>query len=262
MPDVIRIGSRVLRSEDHALLTGSTRYLADVAHHDHPGHLHAAFVRSHVAFGTVTAIDTWEAEAVPGVVAVFTAADLGLGAVRGHHMLPPSFDRPPLADGTVRFVGDPVAVVVATSRPVAVDAAGLVQVDVDHRSPAEPVALRVPAGRRRRARHHRRCGADRAGRLREPARRQRADGERRCPRDTRPVTARRVVVDAAGAPGARRDRRHSASSLRSSGARAPGGRWRIRRQVRTVRPRPSSWPPSHAASARRCSGCRRAPRTC
>ena len=61
----------------------------------------------------------------------FTAADLGIGAVRPHPMLPPVFDRPPLAVDVVRFVGDPVAVVVADTRAHALDAAELVDVRLE-----------------------------------------------------------------------------------------------------------------------------------
>ena len=63
--------------------------------------------------------------------AVLTAADLGIGAVRPHPMLPPVFDRPPLAIDVVRFVGDPVAVVVADTRAHALDAAELVDVRLE-----------------------------------------------------------------------------------------------------------------------------------
>jgi carbon-monoxide dehydrogenase large subunit len=63
------------------------------------------------------------------VVAVLTAEDLGLEPLRSHHMLPPVFDRPPLAHALVRFVGEPIAVVVARTREAAVDAADLVAVD-------------------------------------------------------------------------------------------------------------------------------------
>jgi carbon-monoxide dehydrogenase large subunit len=128
-PDVAtRRGGR--RTEDRALLTGAARYVADVAHHEHPGHLHAVFVRSDVAGGRILHIDRDAAAASPDVVAVLTGEDLDLGQLRGHHMLPPAFDRPPLARATVGFAGDPVAVVVARTRQAAVDAAELVTLDV------------------------------------------------------------------------------------------------------------------------------------
>ncbi|HZP30932.1 MAG TPA: xanthine dehydrogenase family protein molybdopterin-binding subunit [Acidimicrobiia bacterium] len=103
------------------------RYLADL-----PGPaLHAVFVRSQVAHGRVVALDTETARSAPGVVAVLTAADLRLGPVRGHPMLDARHARPPLASDELRFVGEPVAVVVAESAACAVDAAELVVVDVE-----------------------------------------------------------------------------------------------------------------------------------
>ena len=76
-------------------------------------------------------MDTTDAEAMPGVLGVHTSQTLTLAPVQGFVMLPPVFSRPPLADGTVRFVGDIVAVVVAETRAQAVDAAELVVVDYD-----------------------------------------------------------------------------------------------------------------------------------
>src|SRR5262245_36168150 len=73
------LGNRVLRTEDPGLLTGSARYLADLPF-DEP--LYAVFVRSELAHGTISSIDTAEAAAMPGVVAVWTADDL---AVAPHH---------------------------------------------------------------------------------------------------------------------------------------------------------------------------------
>ena len=116
-----------LRVEDGPLLRGQGRYLADLA----GPRLHAAFVRSAVAHGRVVAVDTGPARSAPGVVAVLTAADLGLAPLHGHPMLDARFTRPPLAEGEVRFVGDPLAVVVAETAALAVDAAELVVVDVE-----------------------------------------------------------------------------------------------------------------------------------
>jgi aerobic carbon-monoxide dehydrogenase large subunit len=122
------LGNPVRRTEDPAVLTGEVRYFDDfpVA-----GQLHVAFVRSTIAHARIESIDTSGATGMPGVVAVYTAADLGLAPVLGFAMLPPAFGRPPLADGTVRFVGDIVAAVVAESRAQAVDAAEMVVVDYD-----------------------------------------------------------------------------------------------------------------------------------
>ncbi|MCU1485447.1 MAG: putative carbon monoxide dehydrogenase large subunit [Actinomycetia bacterium] len=116
-----------LRIEDDALLRGQRRYVDDLG----TDHLRVAFVRSTMAHARITAIGVAGAAAAPGVVGVFTAADLRLGHLRGHPMLDPGFDRPPLAEGEVRFVGEPVAVVVARTRAEAVDAVELVLVDLE-----------------------------------------------------------------------------------------------------------------------------------
>jgi carbon-monoxide dehydrogenase large subunit len=123
-------GARVHRVEDARLLTGTGTYVDDISL---PGILHAAFVRSPFPRAAVRAISTAAACAVPGVVAVFTAADLNPGAKEQWHTSvgpkSPETPRPPLADGEVRFVGDPVALVVAESRYLAEDGADLVEVD-------------------------------------------------------------------------------------------------------------------------------------
>jgi carbon-monoxide dehydrogenase large subunit len=67
---------------------------------------------------------------MPGVVAILTAADLGLPPRVGFPMVPPALARPPLAEGKVRFVGEPVAVVVAETRETAVDASQAVSIDL------------------------------------------------------------------------------------------------------------------------------------
>jgi len=128
----------MVRLEDDELLRGRARFVGDLL----DGALHAVFVRAQVAHGTLRSIDTADAQAWPGVVAVLTAADLSLGPLRSHAALASVFDRPPLAEGRVRFVGEPVAVVVATDRALAVDAAEAVVVDVD---PLAPVVDQVAA---------------------------------------------------------------------------------------------------------------------
>ncbi len=95
------------------------------------GVAHVAFVRSTIAHALIEAVDTSEAETMPGVLGVYSSANLELPPVQGFVMLPPAFSRPPLAVGTVRFVGDIVAVVVAETRAQAVDAAEMVIVDYD-----------------------------------------------------------------------------------------------------------------------------------
>ena len=97
--------------------------------------LHAYFVRSPHARAAIRAIDTSAALALPGVHFVFTAADLNPDVKEQWHTSigpeSPETPRPPLAEGEVRFVGDPVALVVATSRALAQDAAELVDVDYE-----------------------------------------------------------------------------------------------------------------------------------
>ena len=108
-------------------MTGSARYTDDLAI---PGALHAVFVRSAVAHARITGLDTSEAAAMPGVVAVLTAADLDLPPL-DPGMGPAELARPPLARDVVRFLGEAVAVVVAATREQALDGAELVAVDYD-----------------------------------------------------------------------------------------------------------------------------------
>jgi carbon-monoxide dehydrogenase large subunit len=103
--------------------------------------LHACFVRSPFARARIDGIDVEAARALPGVHAVFVAADLNPGVHEAWFSLMgrdiPDTPRPPLAEAEVRFVGDPVALVVATDRYVAEDAVDLVDVDYD---PLPPLA--------------------------------------------------------------------------------------------------------------------------
>jgi aerobic carbon-monoxide dehydrogenase large subunit len=122
------LGHPVQRIEDRPILEGAARYLDDLAL---PGALHAVFVRSTVAHARLLAVDTEAAGSMPGVAAVFTAADLGLDPVRPMSKVPRAMARPPLAEDTVRFVGDAIALVVAETRIAAADAAGEVVVDYD-----------------------------------------------------------------------------------------------------------------------------------
>ncbi|MGH9004258.1 MAG: xanthine dehydrogenase family protein molybdopterin-binding subunit, partial [Acidimicrobiia bacterium] len=132
MPGSI-LGHPVQRTEDPKILLGATRYVDDL---EEPGALHALFVRSTMAHARLEGIDTGEAAAVPGVVGVFTAADLDLADLAPLAMVPTPMGRPPLARDTVRYVGEAVAVVVAESRGAAADAAGEVIVDYE---PLPPV---------------------------------------------------------------------------------------------------------------------------
>jgi len=126
------LGHVVDRREDPALLQGLARFLADL---DAPDALHAVFVRSHVAHGLLTSIETTEARAQPGVVTVLTADFLRLPDLpelpRAGSTPRPELGRPCLARGRVRFVGEAVAVVVAHSAAEAVDAAEHVIVRIE-----------------------------------------------------------------------------------------------------------------------------------
>lgn len=130
------VGARVHRVEDPRLLTGHGTFVDDVTR---PGMLHACFVRSPFARARLGRIDATAALGLPGVRAVFVAADLNPGVHEQWYTLigkdVPDTPRPPLADGEVRFVGDPVALVVATDRYVAEDAADLVDVDYEPLTP-------------------------------------------------------------------------------------------------------------------------------
>jgi aerobic carbon-monoxide dehydrogenase large subunit len=127
MPGSI-LGTSVRRVEDLDLITGASTYVGNL---DLEGVLHLQFVRSPLAHGTITGIEAAEAAAAPGVVAVYTAADLDLPAHHGLMVVNPDLPRTPLAKDRVRFVGEAVAVVVAETKAAAVDAAELVEVDYD-----------------------------------------------------------------------------------------------------------------------------------
>jgi carbon-monoxide dehydrogenase large subunit len=125
-------GTRVARVEDSRLLTGRGTFVDDIVR---PGMLHACFVRSPFARARIGGIDASAAVALDGVHAVYTAADLNPDvhepwySVIGKEV--PDTPRPPLAEGEARFVGDPVALVVAENRYLAEDAAELVDVDYE-----------------------------------------------------------------------------------------------------------------------------------
>lgn len=126
------VGQSVKRVEDDRLLTGNGRYVADV---NPPGVLHAVFLRSPLAHATITSIDVAAARRAPGVVAVFTGADME----ELTHPFPPFSMLPDLytplyhclSSETVRMVGDPVALVLAESRHLAEDALELIEVDYE-----------------------------------------------------------------------------------------------------------------------------------
>jgi carbon-monoxide dehydrogenase large subunit len=122
------LGNHVRRVEDPALLTGRSTFVADLRI---PGTVHAVFVRSPFAHARIRSIDTAEAGRAFGVLAVHTAATLGSVPVPPFAVVNDKVGHPPLAEGVVRYVGDPVALVVALTREQAVDAAELVDVDYD-----------------------------------------------------------------------------------------------------------------------------------
>ncbi|MBP2369538.1 xanthine dehydrogenase family protein molybdopterin-binding subunit [Pseudonocardia parietis] len=131
------VGRARPRKEDARLITGRSRYTDSITPR---GTLYLHVVRSPIAHATITGIDASQARALPGVVGVYTAADLGTESVG----LPCAWSvtpdqkapqRPPLAVGTVHFAGEGVVVVVARSAAVARDAADLVEVDYDALEP-------------------------------------------------------------------------------------------------------------------------------
>ena len=126
------IGRSVLRLEDPPLLTGRAGFIADLSF---PDQLHMRVVRSGCAHGKIVAIDTAEALATPGVVAVWTSCDISdlpvieLRECRIPHLAP--YLQPVLALERVRYVGEPVAAVFAEDAYLAEDAADLVAVEIE-----------------------------------------------------------------------------------------------------------------------------------
>ena len=123
------LGTRVVRREDPALVTGASMYVDDVRL---PGVLEVAFVRSSEPHARVVDVDISGAVEMTGVVAVHTNRTLGMPP--RPPMLPdidPTFTRPALADEVVRFVGEPIAVVVARDRATAIDAAEAIVVEYE-----------------------------------------------------------------------------------------------------------------------------------
>jgi carbon-monoxide dehydrogenase large subunit len=132
------LGTRVTRLEDPEFLTSGAVYTDDVADGRLAGAVRVTFVRSPFAHATITSIDTFAARRAAGCVAVFTAADL-LDVPAQSPMLPMFPDQmaqPLLATDTVRFVGEPVAIVVTDDLYLGEDVAQLVDVDYD---PLPPV---------------------------------------------------------------------------------------------------------------------------
>src|ERR1035438_891399 len=132
-------GASIKRSEDPRILTGAGRYVDDIKL---PGMLHAAFVRSPLAHAGVLSVDVSAARALPGVVAALTGAELETMTVPGPDALMalmgwagPTPEFTLLATDKVRFMGDPVAIVIAESRYLAEDGCELVEVEYDDLPP-------------------------------------------------------------------------------------------------------------------------------
>ncbi len=121
-------GSAVLRTEDPRFLSGRGRYTDTIPAE---GALRAVFVRSMMAHARLKGVDVGEAASMPGVVAVFTGRELELAPQPSSGSVGGPFDRPVLATEVVRFVGEPVAVVLAETLAQAEDAAESVMVDYD-----------------------------------------------------------------------------------------------------------------------------------
>src|SRR3954466_14791743 len=127
------LGTRVVRTEDPLFLTRGATYTDDLVDDRLAGALHATFVRSTVAHGRLLSVDTSAALEAPGVVAVITAEDVAdlVPIPPPFPFVNPAMTRPWLASDRVRFVGDPIAVVLTEERYQGEDAAELVAVDVD-----------------------------------------------------------------------------------------------------------------------------------
>ena len=132
------LGTRVMRSEDPLFLTVGATYTEDLVDDRLTGALTATFVRSPIAAAKIVSIDASAALEMPGVVAVFTADDLTDVPAQAppFPMYPAVMGQPLLATGVVRFVGEPVAVVLTEEAYQGEDAAELVDVDYD---PLDPV---------------------------------------------------------------------------------------------------------------------------
>jgi len=137
MNEKFAVGQPVSRKEDPALLRGEGRYTDDL---NRPGQLYGVMVRSRIAHGELRAIDTATAREMPGVHMVITASDLDSAGVRnmpaavGKHRDGTPTPRPPqrpLATDRVRYVGEPITMVVAETNKLARDAAESILTDID-----------------------------------------------------------------------------------------------------------------------------------
>ncbi len=127
------LGTRVQRVEDPAFLTTGAVYTEDLVDDRLAGALRATFVRSPIAHAKIQSIDISDAASAPGVVAVLTAADFADVPAQkpAFPMFPAAMAQPLVAADVVRFVGEPVAIVLTDDRYAGEDAAELVAVDYD-----------------------------------------------------------------------------------------------------------------------------------
>jgi aerobic carbon-monoxide dehydrogenase large subunit len=148
------IGASIPRVEDKRRLRGVARYIADI---QRPGMAHAAILRSQYGHARLIRVDVSRARAMPGVVAVVTFEDLnGVGPIPMR--LEPSEDlcralQRPLASDRLRYVGEPIAVIVAENRYLAEDALEVIELEVeelevhvDARSASKPHAVEIHSG--------------------------------------------------------------------------------------------------------------------
>jgi carbon-monoxide dehydrogenase large subunit len=127
------IGAPLKRFEDQRFLTGRGQYVGDLKRERL---LHAVILRSPVAHGTIAAIETMRARSVRGVHAVITAGEIGANVPRIPMRQEPMpelalCEQPVIADGKVRYVGEPIAVVVAESAEIAEDAAQAIELSIE-----------------------------------------------------------------------------------------------------------------------------------
>ena len=145
------IGASVRRKEDHRFITGNGHYTDDI---NRPGQTHAVIKRSDRPHARIVSIDTSKAAAAPGVVAVYTSVDLAaIGGLPcgwqihnkdGSPMAEPK--HPVLAEGKVRHVGDPIAVVIAETKQQARDAAELLDIVLEDLPATATVTAALKAG--------------------------------------------------------------------------------------------------------------------
>ena len=195
------LGTRVLRTEDPKFLTTGGVYTEDLVDERLAGAVHVFFVRSPIAHARIVGIDTDAVRDAPGFVAVFTAADLAdLDVIKP--MMPnmnAAMVQSLLAGDVVRYVGDPVAIVVTEHAYQGEDAVELVDVEyeplpvvADMQSAARDEVILFPdagtnvvaryGSARARPRPVRRVRCGRHADSRQPARRAGADGDARAPR--------------------------------------------------------------------------------